>query len=425
MKHLSKTIALILALALVLPLGLAACNDNGLVDGKAVITFDFNLDGTGLFEDDITKPRDISVEPGTAVKVSGASVKSSAVNPQKLGFLEWCLDKACTQPFDESVPVTKSMTLYAHWVPCHTVTYYIESSKSEETVLPGDTAPDKSSSAGAKKILGWYTSADFSGSPYNFSTPVTSDLTLYAKIAQGIFITPSILKNASINYGDANGKASGDDTTIELVGEGDDAYVKVHFARCLNSSYIYIKNFNEWMVDQANYENRFADEMAITYCNLGPATHIRFFYVVAYHQGFDENGGDKGFWYSPLPAGPSMGTAVSVNGGWRNAIDIEIKSNMEEGTWDTVYFNLFDGIEFMAYEIDPVTGAYKLDEKGNKIPLGYMKEWQGAHMLCTPRWETLKWDEQSQGLKSNFTGNDVLFKSIEFAPLGTYTNQGE
>lgn len=46
-------------------------------------------------------------------------------------------------------------------------------------------------------------------------------------------------------------------------------------------------------------------------------------------------------------------------------------------------------------------------------------------MLCTPRWETLKWDEQSQGLKSNFTGNDVLFKSIEFAPLGTYTNQGE
>ena len=44
MKHLSKTIALILALALVLPLGLAACNDNGLVDGKAVITFDFNLD---------------------------------------------------------------------------------------------------------------------------------------------------------------------------------------------------------------------------------------------------------------------------------------------------------------------------------------------------------------------------------------------
>ena len=100
MKHLSKTIALILALALVLPLGLAACNDNGLVDGKAVITFDFNLDGTGLFEDDITKPRDISVEPGTAVKVSGASVKSSAVNPQKLGFLEWCLDKVCTQPLD-------------------------------------------------------------------------------------------------------------------------------------------------------------------------------------------------------------------------------------------------------------------------------------------------------------------------------------
>lgn len=58
-----------------------------------------------------------------------------------------------------------------------------------------------------------------------------------------------------------------------------------------------------------------------------------------------------------------MGTAVSVNGGWRNAIDIEIKSNMEEGTWDTVYFNLFDGIEFMAYEIDP----------GDPAPISWMK----------------------------------------------------
>ena len=117
-----KKLAVILALVqLLVAFGLfAACNNGeeqggGLVDGMAVVTFDPNLDGTGLFEEDVTSVRDQTDEPGSLIVNIPLTIRGNPANPLNLGFKEWCVDKEGTTPWDFTQPVTESMTLYAKW----------------------------------------------------------------------------------------------------------------------------------------------------------------------------------------------------------------------------------------------------------------------------------------------------------------------
>ena len=96
---------------------MCACGpkEGALVDGKAVVKFDPNLESTGFFEEDVTTVPDQAVEPGKVIVNKPLVVKGSPVNPQNLGFRCWCVDKEGTTPWNFKDPVTKSMTLYAKW----------------------------------------------------------------------------------------------------------------------------------------------------------------------------------------------------------------------------------------------------------------------------------------------------------------------
>ena len=108
-------------------------------------------------------------------------------------FEGWYLDEECTIPYDFSTPVTEDITLYAKWeeiaepVPpepeTHTVTFETGegSDVDDQIVNDGDTATKPQDPTREGYVFGgWYLDEDCT-IPYDFNTPVTGDIILYAK----------------------------------------------------------------------------------------------------------------------------------------------------------------------------------------------------------------------------------------------------
>lgn len=100
-------------------------------------------------------------------------------------FGGWFTDSACTKKYDFSKVVTGDMTLYAKWtVNKYTVTFDMNghgTAVPSQTVEHGSLAvrPADPAKDGYFYFGGWYTTSACT-TEYNFSTPVTSDITVYA-----------------------------------------------------------------------------------------------------------------------------------------------------------------------------------------------------------------------------------------------------
>lgn len=102
----------------------------------------------------------------------------------------WYTDSGLTERYDFTLPVISDLTLYAKWEHigdidnAHTVTFVTNSETSEksQTVGDGAIAEEPNCYRPGYEIAGWYTDPELT-IRYSFSTPVTSDLTLYAKWA--------------------------------------------------------------------------------------------------------------------------------------------------------------------------------------------------------------------------------------------------
>lgn len=360
---------------------MCACGpkEGALVDGKAVVKFDPNLESTGFFEEDVTTVPDQAVEPGKVIVNKPLVVKGSPVNPQNLGFRCWCVDKEGTTPWNFKDPVTKSMTLYAKWEARYEVNYYDGATLLHKAnVFPGEKAERRDSDVVWKKILGWYTDAAMT-KEYDFGASVNANLNLYVKTQPGLFLSPANIKtNALLGFGDIKYKDPNDESTVNVVGEGEDAYADIHFARCQNTSYMYFNGLGMWLRDQTDETNRFADYMTITYKNLGPSTHILFYYVVDYLQ---EDG-------SFIHSG---------EGGWKTCVLIPIETNMDEdGEWATVSVNLVE--ETMVNDVS---------------------EWGTADVLMVPCWMVAKENPSTGKFEGWYADNDVLIRGIEFTAVPT------
>ena len=99
-------------------------------------------------------------------------------------FLGWFTDKACIYPYDITSPVTKDTALYAKWeINSYQVTFDSMggSSLDNQQVTHNGTAATPSAPTKAGYTFdGWFTDKDYTKS-YDFATPVTDDITLYAK----------------------------------------------------------------------------------------------------------------------------------------------------------------------------------------------------------------------------------------------------
>ena len=137
---------------------------------QPVVTYDFQLDGV----DDQTVNVNLGdyADPATYER-EGYEIEN------------WYTDAACTNAYDFTKPVMGDVTLYAKWqVKQVSVTFddgIAGNTDAVETVDYGQAvaAPADPAREGYD-FAGWYTDADCTA-PYDFNTPVTGDLTLYAK----------------------------------------------------------------------------------------------------------------------------------------------------------------------------------------------------------------------------------------------------
>ena len=145
---------------------------------KRTVTFDANGHGKAPdaqivdYDTTVTKPADPTADSFT--------------------FGGWFTDKECTTAYDFATPVTSNMTLYAKWTANvspvaekHTVTFDANghgTAPAAQTVADGDKAqkPDDPAAVSGYEFGGWYKEAACT-TAYDFASPVTNDLKLYAK----------------------------------------------------------------------------------------------------------------------------------------------------------------------------------------------------------------------------------------------------
>ena len=126
-----------------------------------------------------------SIAPLT-VLAGGTVTEPAAPEREDYQFEGWYKDADFAERYDFTEPVTDDITLYAKWTKIVTVSF--ESNGGESiaplTVLAGGTvteptAPERE----GYRFEGWYKDADFA-ERYDFTEPVTDDITLYAKWVQ-------------------------------------------------------------------------------------------------------------------------------------------------------------------------------------------------------------------------------------------------
>ncbi|MBR5420630.1 MAG: InlB B-repeat-containing protein [Lachnospiraceae bacterium] len=146
---------------------------------KRSVTFDLNGKDTGRpvliigvdYGDPVAKPEDPTADG--------------------FRFMGWFTESTCDNPYDFSQPVKSSITLYARWVDAsvkiRTVTFDLNgkvgTAPAAQFVADGETALCPADPvAEGYSFRGWYTRRSC-GDEYRFyfTTPVTSDITLYAK----------------------------------------------------------------------------------------------------------------------------------------------------------------------------------------------------------------------------------------------------
>ena len=140
-------------------------------------TVTFNANGHG------TDPAPITVFAGATAEVPDKPTAEGWT------FVGWYLESACTTPYDFTLGVTGDLTLYAKWVegsppPVYTVWFDsngVGSAPAPQDVESGNTATEPGApGVETWTFCGWYLEPECVNA-YDFSTPVTADITLYAK----------------------------------------------------------------------------------------------------------------------------------------------------------------------------------------------------------------------------------------------------
>ena len=180
-------------------------------------------------------------------------------------FGGWYTDKECTKKYDFNTLVTDNIILYAEWTKVttptkHTVTFDPNehgTAPAVQTVTHGEKAKEpKAPTAEGYVFGGWYTEKECTNK-YNFTTPVTGNITLYAKWTKVITPTPSSYDVDLVTY--AHGTAS---VSKSLADKGDTIYVTAYPDRGYVVDSIYVKNESTGTYVPLNnyYYNRFYDD---------------------------------------------------------------------------------------------------------------------------------------------------------------------
>lgn len=160
-----------LFMAVLAVLTMTGCDDEETVLQKYTVTF--NSQGGS------------EVAP-QAVYAGEKIVKPANPTKEKEYFVDWYKEAECTNVWDfENETVSQDITLYAKWTSiAYTVTFETNGGSAiEAQLVPEGTFATKPATAPTKEgnlFEGWYTEQTMTNL-FDFYTPITKDITLYAK----------------------------------------------------------------------------------------------------------------------------------------------------------------------------------------------------------------------------------------------------
>ena len=371
-----------------------------------------------------------SVVNGQSVAEGGKVVEPDT--PTRTGYIfkGWFSNKNCTTPFDFNTPITGKTTIYALWSPAYyTVTFETNGASntiSSRNVRHGNTVPVPTTPIkSGYTFMGWYTDATFYRE-YDFTTPVTGDITLYAYYTQNptggdvedTYITVTFeTDGGSVVHGQTVKK--GEKVTRPEADPSKDHYT-----------------FVGWF-DQAGNAFDFDAFVAGT-TDIVITAHWE---IRKYTVKFDLVGGSGTFADQTVPSGgyataPANAPTKSgaVFGGWYTdpeynqpfAFATEITSNVTlYAKWNTVYYNVTLNLNGGSIEIDGVAQTGKVVVKaasGTTLNLdttptreGYTFKGWFTNSKCTTAYDFSKPVTKNFNLYALWS---VTYYSVEFNPDG-------
>lgn len=122
------------------------------------------------------------------VQRGGNATEPKLPDEEDYAFKGWYTDRECTTPFDfAQTPINNDITLYAKWVNRYTV-FYKDGGHGQST-MPADEKVEEGKLASRPadptedgwKFKSWHLKNDYKDNPFDFDTPITENITLYAK----------------------------------------------------------------------------------------------------------------------------------------------------------------------------------------------------------------------------------------------------
>ena len=122
-------------------------------------------------------------------KVKRPSSQIVGANPDNYQVFAWYKEKDCINEWNfKKDKAENNMTLFAKWEKKYTVKYFVGDNKSPistTTVFNGFTVKEHAEYCLGYEYLGSYTDEEFT-SPFDYSTPITSNLDIYMKKSDAI-----------------------------------------------------------------------------------------------------------------------------------------------------------------------------------------------------------------------------------------------
>jgi uncharacterized repeat protein (TIGR02543 family) len=141
-----------------------------------IFTITFDSDGGSPVPNQTVAEGEAVIRPDNPTKVEDGI---------EFGFVNWYDNEECTEPhYDFDTSVTADITLYAKWSQTfYTVVFNSNGGSPVDDQLVGENGtasePTQDPTRNGHKFGGWYGDSDLT-EPYDFDTPVTGSITLYA-----------------------------------------------------------------------------------------------------------------------------------------------------------------------------------------------------------------------------------------------------
>lgn len=157
------------------------------------ITLTFNSNGGSTIDDQV-------IDINTKATTPTAPTKADQT------FGGWFTDETLTTPFDFDSTLSSNTTVYAKWVDTSADTYTVEFNLNyegaptidDQVIVEGAVITNPEPTRDNYRLVGWYTDQSLT-TPFNVSTSITEDLTLYAKWVETVVLTLDYNYEGAVN----------------------------------------------------------------------------------------------------------------------------------------------------------------------------------------------------------------------------------